>query len=93
MRRGIALLLCFGVWVVAIFLIYDSADRMMGGGQAGREMLTGVLTFPFSILVLVGALSLTVRLIRRWAIMREELFPCRLDEENNNPDEETNGSR
>ena len=93
MRRGIALFLCLGVWVVAIFLIYDSSDRMMGEGQVGREMLTGVLTFPFSILVLVGALSLTVRLIRRWAVMREEFLPRPSDEEGNHPNEETEGFR
>lgn len=65
----------------------------MGEGQVGREMLTGVLTFPFSILVLVGALSLTVRLIRRWAVMREEFLPRPSDEEGNHPNEETEGFR
>lgn len=85
MRRGAALILCLGVWSAAIFLVYDSADRLMGGGREGREMLTGVLTFPFSILVLVGALAMSVRLVRRWPIMQEELSLGEPEGEDNPP--------
>jgi len=54
-------------------LLIDSLERW-SGGRADGDVLAGVLAFPFSLLVLVGALSLTVRLVRRWPYMGE-VFP------------------
>lgn len=70
LRRGAALLLCLGAWTVAVFLLYDSVDRWLGSAEAGRAM-TGVLAFPFSLLAAAGALTLTVRVVRRWKLMGE----------------------
>ena len=72
LRRGAALLLCLGAWTVAVFLVYDSVDRWLGSAEAGRAM-TGVLAFPFSLLVAAGALTLTVRVVRRWKLMGEAI--------------------
>ncbi len=70
LRRGAALLLCLGAWTVTAFLVYDSVDRWLGSVEAGRAM-TGVLAFPFSLLAAAGALTLTVRVVRRWKLMGE----------------------
>ena len=72
LRRGAALLLCLGAWTVAVFLVYDSVDRWLGSAKAGRAM-TGVLAFPFSLLAAAGALTLTVRVVRRWKLMGEAI--------------------
>jgi hypothetical protein len=73
LRRAGAIVLCLGVWAAGVFLLIDSLERW-SGGRADGDVLAGVLAFPFSILVLVGALSLTVRLVRRWPYMGE-VFP------------------
>ena len=70
LRRGAALLLCLGAWTVAAFLVYDSVGRWLGSVEAGRA-ITGVLAFPFSLLAAAGALTLTVRVVRRWKLMGE----------------------
>ena len=72
LRRANALILALGSWVVAAFLLFDAADRWIGG-RGADQVMSGVLVFPFSLLALAGALALTVRLVRRWSSMGEEI--------------------